>query len=285
MLGKVDLVMGGFSKTFASNGGFVASKNRAVKEYLRFSSPSCTLSNALSPVQAATVLKAFEIVDSEEGGALRRDLMRHVLNLRESLRQVGFELYGDPSAIVCVKMGSEALPGSSVDGCRTTAWSPIWWNSRRFPRVRPASGSRSWPATATPTWRMPCNASGPHSTRRGPSWMSMGAPWRRPPPSRAGASWDRANRRIGAGHAGRRISSGASFGSCSLGASARCARRGHATQVRLQRRHRRPGMPAQGACSSASSGWRSDGLSASSGRRAVSAGASGSIVNEVHHQS
>src|SRR6185437_3310123 len=36
MLGKVDVVMGSFSKTFASNGGFVASKTRAVKEYLRF---------------------------------------------------------------------------------------------------------------------------------------------------------------------------------------------------------------------------------------------------------
>ena len=46
MLGKVDLVMGSFSKTFASNGGFVACRNRAVKEYLRFYSPSATFSNA-----------------------------------------------------------------------------------------------------------------------------------------------------------------------------------------------------------------------------------------------
>ena len=63
MLGKVDLVMGSFSKTFASNGGFVACKSRAVKEYLRFYSAPATFSNALSPVQAATILKAFEIVE------------------------------------------------------------------------------------------------------------------------------------------------------------------------------------------------------------------------------
>jgi len=44
MLGKIDIVMGSFSKTFASNGGFVASKSRAVKEYLGFYSPSCTFS-------------------------------------------------------------------------------------------------------------------------------------------------------------------------------------------------------------------------------------------------
>jgi 7-keto-8-aminopelargonate synthetase-like enzyme len=56
MIGKVDLVMGSFSKTFASNGGFVACKSRAIKEYLRFYSPSASFSYALSPMQAAVVL-------------------------------------------------------------------------------------------------------------------------------------------------------------------------------------------------------------------------------------
>jgi glycine C-acetyltransferase len=109
MLGKVDIVMGSFSKTFASNGGFVATKSRAVKEYLGFYSPSCTFSNALSPAQAAVVLKAFEIVDSAEGEELRNALLRNVLSLRQQLQDVGMEVYGDPSAIVCVKMGAEGL--------------------------------------------------------------------------------------------------------------------------------------------------------------------------------
>src|ERR1700720_2176115 len=109
MLGKIDLVMGSFSKTFASNGGFVACKSRAVKEYLRFYSAPATFSNALSPVQAATILKAFEIVDSIEGRVLRLALMANVLSLRHQLREAGLDCYGDPSAIVCVKMGSEGL--------------------------------------------------------------------------------------------------------------------------------------------------------------------------------
>ena len=109
MLGKVDLVMGSFSKTFASNGGFVASHSRQVKEYLRFYSPTTTFSNALSPVQCATVLKAFEIVDSEEGEILRNELMTNVVHLRQSLGARKLEFYGDRSAIVAVKMGSEAL--------------------------------------------------------------------------------------------------------------------------------------------------------------------------------
>lgn len=109
MLGKIDVVMGSFSKTFASNGGFVASKSRAVKEYLRFYSAPATFSNALSPVQAATILKAFDIVDSFEGCVLRLELLANVLTLRRELTAAGLEYYGDPSAIVCVKMGSEGL--------------------------------------------------------------------------------------------------------------------------------------------------------------------------------
>jgi 7-keto-8-aminopelargonate synthetase-like enzyme len=109
MLGKVDVVMGSFSKTFGSNGGFVACKSRAVREYLRYYSAPATFSNALSPVQAATVLKAFDIIESIEGRVLRLALMANILSLRHELREAGLEYYGDPSAIVCVKMGTEGL--------------------------------------------------------------------------------------------------------------------------------------------------------------------------------
>src|SRR5579872_4145897 len=109
MLGKIDLVMGSFSKTFASNGGFVACKTRAVKEYLRFYSSPATFSNALSPMQAATVLKAFEIIDSPEGRTRREALLANILNLRWALTEIGLAYYGDPSPIVCVKMGTERL--------------------------------------------------------------------------------------------------------------------------------------------------------------------------------
>jgi 7-keto-8-aminopelargonate synthetase-like enzyme len=109
MLGKVDVVMGSFSKTFGSNGGFVACKSRAAKEYLRYYSAPATFSNALSPVQAATVLKAFDIVESIEGRVLRLALMANILSLRHQLREAGLDYYGDPSAIVCVKMGTEGL--------------------------------------------------------------------------------------------------------------------------------------------------------------------------------
>jgi glycine C-acetyltransferase len=109
MLGRVDLVMGSFSKTFASNGGFVACKSPAVKQYLKYNGSTATFSNALSPVQAATVTKAFEIVASERGERLRALLMERVRQLRAALASVGLETIGIPSPIVPVLVGDEAL--------------------------------------------------------------------------------------------------------------------------------------------------------------------------------
>ncbi len=109
MVGKVDVVMGSFSKTFASNGGFVAAKGRALKEYMRYYSSPNTFSNALSPASAAIVGKSFDIITSAEGARLRTKLMTNINMLRGMLAQCGMETYGDPSAIVCVKSGTEAL--------------------------------------------------------------------------------------------------------------------------------------------------------------------------------
>jgi glycine C-acetyltransferase len=107
MLGRIDIVMGSFSKTFASNGGFVACKSPAVKQYLKFYGCSATFSNALSPAQAATVTKAFEIVQSDRGRQLRRLLMKRVRQMRAALANLGLQTIGDPSAIVPVVVGDE----------------------------------------------------------------------------------------------------------------------------------------------------------------------------------
>ncbi len=102
-----DIVIGSFSKTFASNGGFIAVRNRAQKEYLKYYSATQTFSNALSPVQAASVQAAFEIVASQEGRDRRRSLMDNILYMREEMKKAGLETLGDPSPIVPVRVGTE----------------------------------------------------------------------------------------------------------------------------------------------------------------------------------
>ncbi len=109
MLGKVDLVMGSFSKTFASNGGLVATNSPSVKQYLKYYGSSHTFSNALSPVQVATVRAALQIVRSEEGHQLRSRLMQVVLALRAELQDLGLQCMGSPSAIVPVPIGDDKI--------------------------------------------------------------------------------------------------------------------------------------------------------------------------------
>lgn len=107
VLGQVDLVMGSFSKSFASNGGFVASRNLAVRDYLQIYSAPHTFSNALSPLSAAIILKALEIIWSPEGTIRRARLLRNVLLLRKTLEAEGLQVMGSPSAIVPVLAGNE----------------------------------------------------------------------------------------------------------------------------------------------------------------------------------
>ena len=58
MVGKVDFLIGSFSKTFASNGGFFAANSRALKGYFTFFSGPRAFSNALSPSQAVCHIKS-----------------------------------------------------------------------------------------------------------------------------------------------------------------------------------------------------------------------------------
>ena len=109
MLDAPDIIVGSFSKTFASNGGFIAVKTKAAAEYLKYFSATQTFSNALSPVQASALLAAFRIVRSTEGKERRQRLMHNILYLREEVRRAGLEALGDPSAIVPVRVGAEGL--------------------------------------------------------------------------------------------------------------------------------------------------------------------------------
>jgi len=126
-------VMGSFSKTFGSNGGFVSCNSPAVKQYLKFYGCSATFSNALSPVQAATVTKAFEIVQSDRGRELRRLLLKRIGQMRDALTATGMTVVGDPSAIVPVLVGDEALARMA---------------SRRLPELEVIANLVEYPAVA-----------------------------------------------------------------------------------------------------------------------------------------
>ncbi len=105
MIGEVDLVVGAFSKTFASNGGFVAGNAPGLRQALIAFAGPLTFSNALSPVQAAVVDAALDIVRSAEGARRRKRLMENANLLREGLAARAFDVLGQTSAIVPVTIG------------------------------------------------------------------------------------------------------------------------------------------------------------------------------------
>jgi 8-amino-7-oxononanoate synthase len=61
---KVDLIMGTFSKSMASLGGFIAADNHIIN-FLKHNSRSLMFSASMTPASAATVLTAIDIMESE----------------------------------------------------------------------------------------------------------------------------------------------------------------------------------------------------------------------------
>jgi 8-amino-7-oxononanoate synthase len=61
---KVDLIMGTFSKSFASLGGFIAS-DKEIINYIKHNSRSLIFSASMTPASAAAVLASIEIMENE----------------------------------------------------------------------------------------------------------------------------------------------------------------------------------------------------------------------------
>ncbi len=107
--GRADLVVGSFAKTFASNGGFVATQRRELREYFRHHAPTNAFSAALSPVQLAVVLAALRVVRSPEGERRRAGLLAAVRALRAGLVARQVEVLGQPAAIVPAMIGRDEV--------------------------------------------------------------------------------------------------------------------------------------------------------------------------------
>lgn len=108
-LEDIDIVMGSFSKTFASIGGFVATHSRPASYMIRGFSGTYTFSNFLMPAQVAAVHTALRIVRSAEGDRLRASTSALALTLRSALQAHGLQVLGQASPIVLPAIGAEPI--------------------------------------------------------------------------------------------------------------------------------------------------------------------------------
>ncbi|MDW9414222.1 aminotransferase class I/II-fold pyridoxal phosphate-dependent enzyme [Sinorhizobium meliloti] len=105
ILNQVDVIVGSFSKAFASTGGFVVTNSRGFRFGLRGGCGPSTFTNAMTPVQSAVVLAALDIVESPEGDERRARVLRNADMLRSGLAEAGFKVIGRASPIVPVLLG------------------------------------------------------------------------------------------------------------------------------------------------------------------------------------
>jgi 8-amino-7-oxononanoate synthase len=94
---KVDLIMGTFSKSFASLGGFIASDKHTIN-YIKHNSRSLIFSASMTPASAAAVLAAIDIMVSEPERIQNLwDVTNHAL---EGFKSVGFNTGKSESPII-----------------------------------------------------------------------------------------------------------------------------------------------------------------------------------------
>lgn len=99
---ETDMVMGTFSKTFASLGGFVAGPERVIN-YLKHNSPAIIFSASPTPASCASALAALDILEKQP--ELVDRLIANADYMRKGFNNLGFNVLDSRTAIVGVVVG------------------------------------------------------------------------------------------------------------------------------------------------------------------------------------
>ncbi|MFW6457412.1 MAG: aminotransferase class I/II-fold pyridoxal phosphate-dependent enzyme [Planctomycetota bacterium] len=99
---RVHLIMGTFSKSLASLGGFIAADKQTI-EYLRHNSRSLIFSASMSPANTAAVLAALKIMRNEPERLEK--LWDNTGMMREGLEDLGYDLGESETPILPVYLG------------------------------------------------------------------------------------------------------------------------------------------------------------------------------------
>lgn len=101
---RVDLIMGTFSKSLASIGGFVAGQ-RDVLDWIKHFARPMLFSASLPPASTAAALTALSVLEDEPEMVTRLEALGN--RWRMGLRELGFDVGGSETPIVPVNVGDE----------------------------------------------------------------------------------------------------------------------------------------------------------------------------------
>ncbi len=101
---EVDLIMGTFSKSLATVGGFISASAEVV-DYIRHHARSGIFSAAMPPAAAAAALKAIEIIESEPDR--RKQLWETTTYMKKELELLGFDTGKSESPVIPIAVGDD----------------------------------------------------------------------------------------------------------------------------------------------------------------------------------
>jgi 8-amino-7-oxononanoate synthase len=101
---QVELIMGTFSKSLASLGGFIAA-DRVTVDFLKHNSRALIFSASPAPASVAAVMAALEIIKSEPERLQK--LWDNTQRMTRGLRELGFNLGGTVTPILPVTIGND----------------------------------------------------------------------------------------------------------------------------------------------------------------------------------
>ena len=102
---EVDIIMGTFSKSLGSMGGFIAGDAQMI-EYLKHRARCFIFTASLAPAVAGGVLKALELMQQEPERV--EQLWRNTRKMHDGFKSMGFKIGSTKTPIVPILIGSEA---------------------------------------------------------------------------------------------------------------------------------------------------------------------------------
>jgi 8-amino-7-oxononanoate synthase len=143
--GKVDIVLGTFSKSFGGVGGFIAGSNDLIR-FLKIRARQYIFSSALPPGTAAGLIAAIREV--RNNSSLREQLWKNVAQLKNGLKSLGFNTLESETQIIPVFIGKEK---TAIDFSEE-----LFKNGIFIPCVR-------WPAVPEGKARLRCTVMATHT--------------------------------------------------------------------------------------------------------------------------
>jgi 8-amino-7-oxononanoate synthase len=101
---RVDVVMGTFSKSFASAGGFIVAEAAVINYVKHFSRPEI-FSAAMPPAAVATVIAALEVLEKEP--ELRERLWTNARRMKRAFDEMGFDTGQSETPVIPILIGDQ----------------------------------------------------------------------------------------------------------------------------------------------------------------------------------